>query len=288
MDSCIRSFDRRTLYATGFNCCPHCGSTSFKRNGKTFSGRQRWICRDCGRTFTGRAGTILFSSKLKPRQISSMFTLLVDSSTLRQAMHISMVSLQTALLWRRKIEKLKRIADLPKLSGNVNVDETFINVARSGELETKRGVSKNKLRIVVGVDDSGRCMAKVSGFGMPKNSDSERDFGGMIEEGSTVTHEDSNYGKAFTGCKEIAVNSKSDESNRLMNPVNRFCARVQRIFAVHLRIHRFRAQNYLGSLCSDYESWPGSFKEFLSSNRDKIFFSWIMLKRSDVYGKSAT
>jgi len=29
--------------------CPHCRSANLKRNG-TAKGRQRWICRDCGRS----------------------------------------------------------------------------------------------------------------------------------------------------------------------------------------------------------------------------------------------
>jgi len=62
-----------------------------------------------------------------------------------------------------------------------------------------------------------------------------------------------------------------------MNPVNRFCCQVQRIFAVHLRIHRSNVQKYLDTLCADY-----------MSDREKIFSSGIMLRRSDVYGYSAT
>lgn len=32
-------------------CCPHCGSLSAKKRGKTLANRQRWECKDCGRTF---------------------------------------------------------------------------------------------------------------------------------------------------------------------------------------------------------------------------------------------
>ena len=288
MDSCIRSFDGRTFYATDFNCCPHCGCTEIKKNGKTKGGRQRWICGGCHRTFTGRSGTVLFSSKLKPMQIKNMFSLLIDGSTLRQAGHMANVSLQTALLWRRKIEKVRRLRELPKLSGNIHVDETYINVARSGDLSSKRGVSKNKLRIAVAVDDRGHCLAKVSGYGMPKNRESERDFESLVEKGSCVTHDDSNYGHAFRGCLETTVNSKDRKSHRLMNPVNRFCCQVQRIFAVHLRIHRSNVQKYLDTLCADYMSDREKFPEFLRENREKIFSSGIMLRRSDVYGYSAT
>src|SRR5574344_1405342 len=288
MDSCIRSFDGRTFYATDFNCCPHCGCTEIKKNGKTKAGRQRWICSGCHGTFTGRSGTVLFSSKLKPMQIKNMFSLLIDGSTLRQACHMAHVSLQTALLWRRKIEKVRRIRDFPMLSANVTIDETYVNVARHGELSVKTGVSKNNLRIAVAVDDRGHCMAKASGSGMPKSRDSEKDFGSLVEKGSTVTHDDSNYGHAFSGCMETTVNSKDRQSHRLMNPINRFCCQVQRIFAVHLRIHRSNVQKYLDTLCADYVSDKESFQEFLSENREKIFSSGIMLRRSDVYGYSAT
>ena len=93
---------------------------------------QRWICSCCHRTFTGRFGTVVFSSKLKPVQIKNMFSLLIDGSTLRQACHMAHVSLQTVLLWRRKIEEIRRIREFPMLSGNVTVDETYVNVAKHG------------------------------------------------------------------------------------------------------------------------------------------------------------
>ena len=156
------------------------------------------------------------------------------------------------------------------------------------ELSVKRGVSKNKLRIAVAVDDRGHCMAKASGHGMPKSQDSEKDFGSLVEKGSSVTHDDSNYGNAFGGCLETNVNSKDRQSHRLMNPINRFCCQVQRIFAVHLRIHRSNVQKYLDTLCADYMSDKERFPEFLRENREKIFSSGIMLRRSDVYGCPAT
>jgi len=57
---------------------------------------------------------------------------------------------------------------------------------------------------------------------------------------------------------------------------------------VHLRIHRSNVQKYLDTLCADYVSDKENFQEFLSENRGKIFSSGIMLRRSDVYGCSAT
>jgi hypothetical protein len=197
------------------------------------------------------------------QELEKKFSLLISGTTLRQAGHMAKVFLQTALLWRRRIEEVGRIREFPMLTGNVHVDETFVNVAEFGERPVKRGVTNNKLRIAVAVDDLGHCMAKASGYGMPKNRESERDFGSLVEKGSSVTHDGSNYGHAFDGCAVTAVNSKPKESHFLMNPVNRFCCQVQRIFAVHLRIHRNNVQKYLDTLCADYRSGKERFPEFL-------------------------
>jgi transposase-like protein len=32
--------------------CPGCGSVSYRKNGKVNGGKQRYLCRDCGRNFT--------------------------------------------------------------------------------------------------------------------------------------------------------------------------------------------------------------------------------------------
>ena len=32
-------------------CCPNCGSVNTKKSGKTLANRQRWACKDCGKTF---------------------------------------------------------------------------------------------------------------------------------------------------------------------------------------------------------------------------------------------
>lgn len=47
--------------------CPRCGSVAIVKKGKSRNGEQRYLCRDCGRTFTGSTDRILGTSKL-PRE----------------------------------------------------------------------------------------------------------------------------------------------------------------------------------------------------------------------------
>jgi len=46
--------------------CPRCGSADFVRKGHGRDGSQRWLCRGCGRTFSGKTMGLLALSKLPP------------------------------------------------------------------------------------------------------------------------------------------------------------------------------------------------------------------------------
>ena len=112
-------FDLRKRSRTFFGECPYCHGKRLKKFGKEH-GRQRWACANCGRTFSGRTRTILHSSKLKPSQIRRLVSMLSDGATLRQAAHQAHVSLQIALLWKRKMQRIPENAEtrcFPERSG---------------------------------------------------------------------------------------------------------------------------------------------------------------------------
>lgn len=44
--------------------CPRCGCPAFVRKGRDAAGRQRWLCRECGRTFGAGTLGLLARSKL--------------------------------------------------------------------------------------------------------------------------------------------------------------------------------------------------------------------------------
>ncbi len=46
--------------------CPRCGSLDVVRKGHDHDGTQRWLCKDCHRTFRNAADTIITRSKLRP------------------------------------------------------------------------------------------------------------------------------------------------------------------------------------------------------------------------------
>ena len=74
--------------------------------------------------------------------------MLSDGATLRQAAHQAHVSLQTALLWKRKMQRIPENAGNTVLSGEVWVDHTYINAPMSVRKGKKRrGLSRHLLQV---------------------------------------------------------------------------------------------------------------------------------------------
>ena len=152
-------FDLRRRSRTFFGECPYCHGHRLKKYGKEH-GHQRWACRDCGKTFSDRTRTILCSSKLKPSQMRKLVSMLSDGTTLRQAANQAHVSLQTALLWKRKTQKMSENAGNTVLSGMVWVDHTYINAPMSVRKGKKRrGLSRHLLQVAAGIDSAAMCFS---------------------------------------------------------------------------------------------------------------------------------
>lgn len=115
--------------------------------------------------------TILKNAKLKSGDIKTMLYLLIDGATLRQAAHGCAVTVRTALLGRDKILAVLKNAGYSVLSGEVWVDETYINVGKNDMIYShkpgkgKRGLNKDLLQICCGVDSKMHCFAVAGGRG---------------------------------------------------------------------------------------------------------------------------
>ena len=114
MSFCEHVFDLVKRSRQFFAECLYCHGHRLKRHG-----HRRWVCRGCGKTFPDRTGTVLSSSKLRQSQIRTLLSMLSDGTTLRQAAQKAHVSLQTALLWKREIQRIPENAGNKVLSGDV-------------------------------------------------------------------------------------------------------------------------------------------------------------------------
>lgn len=107
--------------------CRCCGSASFIKNGhETKSGRQRYLCKDCKRTFTSLTGTVLDRMHKKEEFIRYVNSF-IRNLTLREAAGEHGITLNTSFNWRHKLlHALGLSAGDVELAGEIQADEKYI------------------------------------------------------------------------------------------------------------------------------------------------------------------
>lgn len=107
--------------------CRCCGSTKFICNGKeTNSGRQRYFCKICKKTFTSMTGTVLDNMHKKDDFIRYVRSF-IENHSLRKAAEVHGIALNTSFNWRHKLlSALGLSAGDVKLKGGIQADEKCI------------------------------------------------------------------------------------------------------------------------------------------------------------------
>lgn len=91
-------------------CCIHCGSVSIKKHGTTRAGIQRYICKDCGKSFSANYGLIIHYSHLSEWQWREIIRGLVDGLSLTDIAKNIGVAVSTVWSCRLKVyQTLKNI-----------------------------------------------------------------------------------------------------------------------------------------------------------------------------------
>ncbi len=103
--------------------CPHCGSGSFVKHGKTGLGRQRYRCRKCRKTFSETTGTPFMYSKKSLDTWSSYLFCMGGRLTLRKISKLLKMNLSTAFAWRHKILSVAETMTDTLLTETVEVSE---------------------------------------------------------------------------------------------------------------------------------------------------------------------
>ena len=99
--------------------CRHCRSTNTRKNGKT-KGKQRWLCKDCGRTFTGKPPK--FSKKTKEKAI----LMYLNNVGIRKIALFSGCSPATVINWiRRRHSELKSTPENSAGGDVIEMDEIY-------------------------------------------------------------------------------------------------------------------------------------------------------------------
>ena len=111
--------------------CPRCRSDRTVRNG-SYRVYQQYLCKNCGRSFNDKTGTIFAHSKLKLKEwYFTIYTFLRFNTSIRQIEAEIDVSYRTL---RERVEQFARTLDAPSLSlsGPVEIDEVYVSAGLKG------------------------------------------------------------------------------------------------------------------------------------------------------------
>jgi transposase-like protein len=206
--------------------CPHCGSEHIVKKGlqKNEDGKgnpkvtQRFLCKDCDRTFNKRTNGVLAQSKLKAWQWVRFVELMLRKASLAKCELECHVSAPTAHYMRLRICQVmaKAVPAFACREGErVEVDGTYVNESlcglgrrggamprvshRSGNDVREHGISNLKVCVVCGVSDSGDVFLELCDRGRPSDKALAESLRGKVNGAVVVTDAHQGYGRVLPG-----------------------------------------------------------------------------------------
>ena len=164
--------------------CIYCEGKHVVKNGKRKDGIQRYLCRDCHRSFIPGSDSVTSRTR-KPLSVwAAYLKCMMDKKTLKETSEECHISVTTAFTWRHKIlDTLSGLTEKTYLTGVVEADETFFNVSFKGNHKNShdfsmprkahkrgndvhaKGLSCEKVCVPCAVNDTGMSYAEVGKLG---------------------------------------------------------------------------------------------------------------------------
>ena len=111
--------------------CPRCRAESRIRHG-SYRLYQRYLCKDCGRTFNDKTGTVFEYSTIPLRKwYLAVYTYIRLNTSIRQLDAELAVTYKTVY---RRVQRFLRSLDAPRpqLEGSVEIDELYVSAGEKG------------------------------------------------------------------------------------------------------------------------------------------------------------
>jgi len=236
--------------------CPFCGSQDFKKNGRTQSGVQRYMC-VCGKTFLPTTGTIFDEHRISISEWMDYCLNLFHHVSITADSWNNKNAFKTSRYWLQKLfMTLEGVQENVVLSGKIWLDETFYSVraediVRKADGAKLSGLSINQLCIGVATNKK-QSVLVLEGAGKPSQKKTLEAFEKHIEPGSILIHDDDNSHRRLV--KKLSLESEVYPSKSLkglpdnenpLNPVNRVHAILKNFLNSHSGFKRNDMQNYL-------------------------------------------
>jgi len=226
--------------------CPDCGNEEVYKNGSK-KGKQRYICRKCGKSYGKTTGTVMYNSHCGEavwRQVikDTISGASIDETACKLALtHNIVFDMRHKILYA--IEKHADI-EMTVLSGVCEIDDTYVlesykgtklpddywrKPRKHGAKAEKPGISNEYIGICTGVERSGKAIGSAVGRATPDKEDIKNAFSNRIGKGSLILCDGAkSYDvlRGETGC-EVVNASNEEDSFFNINSVNSFHAFIK-------------------------------------------------------------
>lgn len=282
----LRSIVYEDMFGTGSqevpaDACVKCGSIAIVRRGHTAGGSQRWYCKDCNRTFTAKVGRVMGMSKLPVETWMTYIEAFIDQLSLRACAEKCGVCLRTAWFMRRRvIECIQRYnPSFNAVAGDrVEIDETYFRdsykgyrkgtmprpARKSNGKASKRGLSKEQVCVVTGIDDEGASFLVVSGRGMLGRDRAFKVLDGRIGKGALVVTDKAGAYPAVLERLGAKLEQKDSHAHAI-NRINSLHSRLKDFMHGFKGVSTKHLQSYLS-----WFKWTEAFKSGVIDQRNTM------------------
>jgi transposase-like protein len=207
---------------TGGLACPHCGCIGHvSRNGHRKNGKQRYICKDCSKSFVANTNSITSGTQKELNVWINYIKCMMNGLSIRKTADICGIHRNTAFLWRHKIlDALQDVVENTILEGIVEADETFFPVSYKGNHKKSsfvmprkahkrgssthtRGLSKQQVCVPCAIDRKGHSLSKIATLGRIMTKDLHLIYDDKIKPESTLCTDKMNSYVRFAKCNNL-------------------------------------------------------------------------------------
>lgn len=273
-------------------CCPYCESDSVCRNGK-YSGKQRYICKSCRKTFTDFTYSPSYNSKKPLEQWITYAKCMIAGYTLQRCAQETGISLATSFYWRHKIlDGVKKFLGEGSVEGIVECDDTFFRESFKGKHtensifkmprkaykrgvkpdpnvpakeKKKSGLSKDQISVMVALDRSGNIISEPIGRGKISANAIRKLFENKIDDEAIACTDSCRSFKKFAKESELELIQLPKGKKKLG------IYHLQHVNSFHSRLKNWmnRFQGIATKYMSDYLAWF-RWLEYFKSDKDII------------------
>lgn len=248
------TFEELALFVKRPIKCPKCFSERYILNGHTPKGTQRFRCLDCYSTFTLLNKSIFRSAKIPFDKFIRYIALMSFNVPLEMLEELCEISTNTAMLWRQKIfNTVNDYQNKVVLKDRVWIDETYVNdshILHEDNNIKKRGLSKQKICIVVAIDIHKNIYTNICGHGKPSSTRIYKVLKEHIDSGSVIVHDgDRSHAmlieKLNLKSETYIANTTSQDYLEKMALINNLCSWIKRYLYRFIGMDLKNLQSYL-------------------------------------------